>query len=65
MTDLVDQVSPDIGSARNDPHEHDPQVVLFDECEKAHPSIWHTVLQLLDEGRLTDGKGRLVPYSEE
>ena len=39
-------------------------VVLFDEVEKAHPSIWNTLLQLLDEGRLTDGKGRLVDFKQ-
>jgi ATP-dependent Clp protease ATP-binding subunit ClpB len=39
-------------------------VVLFDEVEKAHQSIWNTLLQLLDEGRLTDGKGRLVDFKQ-
>ena len=39
-------------------------VVLFDEVEKAHPTIWNTLLQLLDEGRLTDGKGRLVDFRQ-
>ncbi len=33
-------------------------VVLFDEIEKAHPDVWSTLLQVLDDGRLTDGKGR-------
>ncbi|MGD2166269.1 MAG: ATP-dependent chaperone ClpB [Anaerolineae bacterium] len=37
-------------------------VVLFDEIEKAHPEIFNTLLQLLDEGRLTDGQGRTVDF---
>jgi ATP-dependent Clp protease ATP-binding subunit ClpB len=37
-------------------------VVLFDEIEKAHPEIFNTLLQLLDEGRLTDGRGRTVDF---
>jgi ATP-dependent Clp protease ATP-binding subunit ClpB len=35
-------------------------VVLFDEIEKAHPEVFNTLLQVLDDGRLTDGKGRTV-----
>jgi ATP-dependent Clp protease ATP-binding subunit ClpB len=38
-------------------------VVLFDEVEKAHPQIWNTLLQVLDDGRLTDGKGRTVNFT--
>ena len=37
-------------------------VVLFDEIEKAHPDVWNTMLQLLDDGRLTDGQGRIVNF---
>lgn len=37
-------------------------VVLFDEVEKAHPDIFNTMLQILDDGRLTDGKGRVVDF---
>jgi ATP-dependent Clp protease ATP-binding subunit ClpB len=37
-------------------------VVLFDEIEKAHPDVFNVFLQLLDEGRLTDGQGRLVDF---
>ncbi len=37
-------------------------VVLFDEIEKAHPDVWNTLLQLLDDGRLTDGQGRIVNF---
>jgi ATP-dependent Clp protease ATP-binding subunit ClpB len=37
-------------------------VVLFDEIEKAHPEVFNTLLQLLDEGRLTDGHGRTVDF---
>ena len=38
------------------------QVVLFDEIEKAHPDVFNTLLQVLDDGRLTDGKGRTVNF---
>ena len=37
-------------------------VVLFDEIEKAHPEVFNTLLQILDDGRLTDGKGRTVDF---
>src|SRR4029434_1981570 len=37
-------------------------VVLFDEIEKAHPEVLNVLLQLLDDGRLTDGKGRTVAF---
>lgn len=37
-------------------------VVLFDEIEKAHPDVWNSLLQLLDDGRLTDGQGREVNF---
>ncbi|MHB8575403.1 MAG: ATP-dependent Clp protease ATP-binding subunit [Dehalococcoidia bacterium] len=38
------------------------QVILFDEIEKAHPDVFNTLLQLLDDGRLTDGHGRTVDF---
>ena len=38
------------------------QVVLFDEVEKAHPDVWNALLQILDEGRLTDGQGHVVDF---
>jgi len=38
------------------------QVVLFDEVEKAHPEIFNVLLQVLDDGRLTDGQGRTVDF---
>jgi len=38
------------------------RVVLFDEIEKAHPEVWNALLQILDEGRLTDGQGRQVDF---
>ena len=38
-------------------------VVLFDEIEKAHPDVFNILLQILDEGRLTDGQGRHVDFS--
>jgi ATP-dependent Clp protease ATP-binding subunit ClpB len=38
------------------------QVVLLDEIEKAHPDVWNIMLQVLDDGRLTDNKGRVVNF---
>src|ERR1700681_360299 len=38
------------------------QVILFDEIEKAHPDVFNILLQVLDEGRLTDGQGRTVDF---
>jgi len=38
------------------------QVVLFDEIEKAHPEVWNALLQILDDGRMTDGQGRIVDF---
>jgi ATP-dependent Clp protease ATP-binding subunit ClpC len=37
-------------------------VVLFDEIEKAHPDVFNTLLQILEDGRLTDGQGRVVDF---
>jgi ATP-dependent Clp protease ATP-binding subunit ClpB len=37
-------------------------VILFDEIEKAHPDVWNALLQVLDDGRLTDGQGRTVDF---
>ena len=37
-------------------------VILFDEIEKAHPDVWNVLLQVLDDGRLTDGQGRTVDF---
>ena len=37
-------------------------VVLFDEIEKAHPDIFNSLLQILEDGRLTDGQGRVVDF---
>lgn len=39
------------------------QVVLFDEIEKAHPDVWNALLQILEDGRLTDGQGHNVDFS--
>ena len=39
------------------------QVILFDEIEKAHPDIFNTLLQIMDDGRLTDSHGRTVDFS--
>ena len=41
---------------------HPYSVVLFDEIEKAHPEVFNTMLQIFDEGRLTDGSGRVVDF---
>jgi len=38
------------------------RVVLFDEIEKAHSEVWNALLQILDDGRLTDGQGRVVDF---
>ena len=40
------------------------QVVLFDEVEKAHPDVFNVLLQVLDDGRLTDGQGRTVDFKQ-
>jgi ATP-dependent Clp protease ATP-binding subunit ClpC len=37
-------------------------IVLFDELEKAHPDVFNTLLQILEDGRLTDGQGRVVDF---
>ena len=38
------------------------RVILFDEIEKAHPEVWNSLLQILDDGRLTDGQGHMVDF---
>jgi ATP-dependent Clp protease ATP-binding subunit ClpB len=47
-------------AVRRRPHS----VVLFDEVEKAHPDVFNVLLQLLDDGRLTDGQGRTVDFTQ-
>ena len=42
--------------------KHPYSIVLFDEIEKAHPDVWNTLLQILDDGRLTDSQGRTVSF---
>ena len=37
-------------------------VILFDEVEKAHPDVFNVLLQVLDDGRMTDGQGRTVDF---
>ena len=44
-------------------HKRPYQIILLDEIEKAHPDVWNLLLQLLDEGRLTDGRGKRVIFS--
>ena len=39
------------------------RVILFDEIEKAHPDVWNALLQILEDGRLTDGQGRTVDFT--
>ena len=41
---------------------HPYSVILFDEIEKAHPDVFNILLQILEDGRLTDGKGRTVDF---
>ncbi len=38
------------------------RIILFDEIEKAHPEVWNALLQILDDGRLTDGQGKIVDF---
>ncbi len=44
---------------------HPYSVVLFDEIEKAHPDVFNILLQILDEGHLTDGLGRKVDFKTQ
>ena len=52
----------DAGQLTESVHRRPYQVVLFDEIEKAHPDVFNTLLQLLDDGRLTDGQGRTIDF---
>jgi len=53
----------DEGGQLTEPIRRRPySVILFDEVEKAHPDVWNTLLQVLDDGRLTDGQGRTVDF---
>jgi ATP-dependent Clp protease ATP-binding subunit ClpC len=45
-------------------HDHPHSVVLFDEIEKAHPEVLDVLLQILDEGQLTDARGRRVSFTD-
>jgi len=53
-----DQGGQPTGAVRRRPY----QVILFDEIEKAHDDVWNALLQILEEGRLTDGHGRVVDF---
>jgi len=56
-------VGHDDGGQLTEPVRRRPySVVLFDEIEKAHPDVWNALLQVLDDGRLTDGQGRTVDF---
>jgi len=50
------------GQLTEQARRHPYSVVLFDEIEKAHPDIFNVLLQILEDGRLTDGKGRTVDF---
>lgn len=52
------------GQLTNAVKEHPFSVLLFDEIEKAHPRIFDKFLQILDDGRLTDGRGETIYFSE-
>ncbi len=53
----------DEGGQLTEPVRRRPySVVLFDEVEKAHPDVWNVLLQVLDDGRLTDAQGRVVNF---
>lgn len=52
------------GQLTNAVHEHPFSILLFDEIEKAHPSILDKFLQILEDGRMTDGRGQTVYFSE-
>jgi ATP-dependent Clp protease ATP-binding subunit ClpB len=53
----------DEGGQLTEPVRRRPySVILFDEVEKAHPDVWNVLLQVLDDGRLTDGQGRTVNF---
>ncbi len=53
----------DEGGQLSEPVRRRPySIVLFDEVEKAHPDVWNVLLQVLDDGRLTDGQGRTVDF---
>lgn len=52
------------GQLTNAIREHPFSILLFDEIEKAHPSIFDKFLQILEDGRMTDGKGETVYFSE-
>lgn len=52
------------GVLTNAVREHPRSVVLLDEVEKAHPRIWNSFLQILDAGRMTDGQGTVVDFTQ-
>jgi ATP-dependent Clp protease ATP-binding subunit ClpC len=57
-------VGHDEGGQLTEPIRRNPyQVILFDEIEKAHPEVFDVLLQVLEDGRLTDGQGRTVDFS--
>lgn len=52
----------DAGQLTEQVRRHPYSVILFDEIEKAHPEVFNALLQVLDDGRLTDGQGRIVDF---
>jgi len=54
----------DEGGQLTEPVRRRPySIILFDEVEKAHPDVWNVMLQVFDDGRLTDSQGRVVDFS--
>jgi ATP-dependent Clp protease ATP-binding subunit ClpB len=57
-------VGHDEGGQLTEPVRRRPySIILFDEVEKAHPDVWNVMLQVLDDGRLTDSQGRTVDFT--
>src|SRR3989454_4786428 len=57
-------VGHDEGGQLTEPVRRRPySIILFDEIEKAHPDVWNVLLQVLDDGRLTDSQGRTVDFT--
>jgi DNA replication protein DnaC len=55
--------SDDGGQLTNEVDEHPQSIILLDEAEKAHSKVWNAFLQVFDSGRMTDGKGKTVDFT--
>ena len=62
MTSLVNGLNRIVSSRREAVRRKPYSVVLFDEIEKAHPDVFNVLLQVLDDGRITDSQGRTVDF---